>query len=274
MAGVLKPEAARILVDALKTKFPDTPVHVHTHDTAGAGVAAMLAAAQAGANIVDCAVDSMSGLTSQPSMGALVASVQNTDLETGLKLKDISTYTAYWRQARHLYAPFETTTTMGSGNSDVYINEIPGGQYTNLQFQAYNLGLGDQFEEVKQKYTEANEVVGDIVKVTPSSKMVGDLAQFMVTNNLSKEQVVEQAAELSFPSSVVEFFQGYIGIPHGGFPQPLRDHVLKGAKIIEGRPGASLPPLDFDALKASLEEKHNTVLSDEEVMSGALYRGV
>jgi len=218
-------------------------------------------------------VDSMSGLTSQPSMGALVASIQNTDLQpkNGLKLNDVSAYSAYWEQARNLYAPFETTVTMRSGNSDVYVNEIPGGQYTNLQFQSYSLGLGDQFEKVKAKYAEANQVLGDIVKVTPSSKIVGDLAQFMVQNNLSKQQVIDQAAELSFPSSVVEFMQGYIGIPYGGFPQPLRDQILKGAATIEGRPGESLEALDFDSFKEDLEGKHETKFSEEDVMSAALY---
>jgi len=271
MAGLLKPEAARILVDALKQKFPDVPIHVHTHDTAGASVASMLAAANAGASIVDCAVDSMSGLTSQPSMGALVASIQNTELECGLKLSDVSSYSAYWEQARNLYAPFETTVTMRSGNSDVYINEIPGGQYTNLQFQSFSHGLGDQFEQVKKRYTEANQVLGDIVKVTPSSKVVGDLAQFMVHNNLNKDQVLSQAAELSFPSSVVEFMQGHIGIPYGGFPEPFREQVLKGAETIDGRPGESLESLDFSSLKESLEEKHEAPMSEEDVMSAALY---
>ncbi len=134
---------------------------------------------------------------------------------------------SYWEETRTLYAPFECTTTMKSGNADVYLNEIPGGQYTNLQFQAFSLGLGSQFEEVKKKYTEANQILGDIIKVTPSSKIVGDLAQFMVQNKLSPKEVISQAEDLSFPTSVVEYMQGLIGQPPGGFPEPLRTHILK-----------------------------------------------
>ncbi|CAG2183556.1 unnamed protein product, partial [Oppiella nova] len=161
----------------------------------------MLRCAEAGADIVDVAVDSMSGMTSQPSMGALVASLAGTPLDTGLKLPHISDYSAYWEQTRTLYAPFECTTTMKSGNADVYLNEIPGGQYTNLQFQAYSLGLEKQFEAIKKAYAEANILLGDIIKVTPSSKVVGDLAQFMVQNQLSARDVEDRAEELSFPSS-------------------------------------------------------------------------
>lgn len=171
----------------------------------------MLACAEAGADVVDVAVDSMSGLTSQPSMGAVVASLQGTPLDTQLELPKISEYSAYWEQTRTLYAPFECTTTMKSGNADVYNNEIPGGQYTNLQFQAYSLGLGDFFEDVKKAYAEANQLLGDIIKVTPSSKVVGDLAQFMVQNKLTVKDVQDKAEELSFPKSVVEFLQGHIG---------------------------------------------------------------
>ncbi|XP_034654961.1 pyruvate carboxylase, mitochondrial isoform X1 [Drosophila subobscura] len=270
MAGLLKPEAARLLITAIRDKHPDIPIHIHTHDTSGAGVASMLACAQAGADVVDVAVDSMSGMTSQPSMGAVVASLQGTTLDTGVDLRDVSEYSAYWEQTRTLYAPFECTTTMRSGNADVYLNEIPGGQYTNLQFQAFSLGLGDFFEDVKKAYREANLLLGDIIKVTPSSKVVGDLAQFMVQNNLTADQVLERAEELSFPKSVVEYLQGLIGIPHGGFPEPLRSRVLKDMPRIEGRPGAELEPLDFDKLKQDLKESHANI-SDRDVMSAALY---
>uniref|UniRef100_A0A2M4A2E8 Pyruvate carboxylase n=1 Tax=Anopheles triannulatus TaxID=58253 RepID=A0A2M4A2E8_9DIPT len=270
MAGLLKPQAARLLITAIRDKHPDIPIHIHTHDTSGAGVASMLACAEAGADVVDVAIDSMSGMTSQPSMGAIVASLQGTNLDTGLALQDISQYSAYWEQTRTLYAPFECTTTMKSGNADVYMNEIPGGQYTNLQFQAYSLGLGDFFEDVKKAYREANLLLGDIIKVTPSSKVVGDLAQFMVQNHLTADQVLDRAEELSFPKSVVEFLQGAIGTPHGGFPEPLRSRVLKDMPRIEGRPGAQLAPLDFDALKSTLQESHPDV-RDRDVMSAALY---
>lgn len=230
----------------------------------------MLACAQAGADVVDVAVDSMSGMTSQPSMGAVVASLQGTPLDTQLDLRDVSEYSAYWEQTRTLYGPFECTTTMRSGNADVYLNEIPGGQYTNLQFQAFSLGLGDFFEDVKKAYREANFLLGDIIKVTPSSKVVGDLAQFMVQNHLTSEQVLDQAEELSFPKSVLEYLQGYIGIPYGGFPEPLRSRVLKDMPRIEGRPGEKMDPLDFDKLKRELKESHTNV-TDRDVVSAALY---
>ncbi|KAG8297973.1 hypothetical protein J6590_025190 [Homalodisca vitripennis] len=273
MAGLLKPAAATLLVKALRDKHPDVPIHIHTHDTSGAGVASMLACAHAGADVVDVAVDSMSGMTSQPSMGAMVASLQGTPADTGLDLKNVSAYSAYWEQTRQMYAPFECTTTMKSGNADVYLNEIPGGQYTNLQFQAYSLGLGDMFEDVKKAYREANLLLGDIIKVTPSSKVVGDLAQFMVQNSLNSEDVMARAEELSFPKSVVEFLQGAIGEPYQGFPEPLRSKVLKDMPRVSGRPGASLAPLDFNKLKTELQEQHPH-LSDRDVMSAALYPSV
>ncbi|KAF6775137.1 hypothetical protein AHF37_05098 [Paragonimus kellicotti] len=246
--GIKDMAAAHLLVSAIRDRYPDLPIHVHTHDTAGAGVASMLAAAEAGADVVDAAVDSMSGMTSQPteagadvvdaavdsmsgmtsqpSMGAIVASLQDTPRDTGISLEEVSKYSAYWEQARRLYGPFECTVTMRSGNADVYENQIPGGQYTNLQFQAFSLGLGEQFEQVKKKYVEANKLLGNVVKVTPSSKIVGDLAQFMTQNHLTPEQVIEKAEELSFPASVVEFFKGEIGLPYGGFPEPLRTKVF------------------------------------------------
>ncbi|XP_078037342.1 pyruvate carboxylase isoform X2 [Augochlora pura] len=270
MAGLLKPKAARMLIDAIRQKHPDIPMHIHTHDTAAAGVASMLACAESGADVVDVAVDSMSGMTSQPSMGAIVAALDGTPYDTKFDLRDVSEYSAYWEQTRTLYAPFECTTTMKSGNADVYLNEIPGGQYTNLQFQAYSLGLGAFFEDVKKAYREANLLLGDIIKVTPSSKVVGDLAQFMVQNKLTADDVRNKAEELSLPKSVVEFFQGAIGEPYGGFPEPLRSKVLKDMPRIKGRPGESFAPFDFDALTASLKESHPTV-TNRDVMSAALY---
>lgn len=270
MAGLLKPNAGKLLVTALRDKYPDLPIHIHTHDTSGAGVAAMLECAKAGADVVDVAVDSMSGMTSQPSMGAVIASLQGTDLDTGIGLNKVSEYSAYWEQTRTLYAPFECTTTMKSGNADVYLNEIPGGQYTNLQFQAYSLGLGDFFEDIKKAYAEANILLGDIIKVTPSSKVVGDLAQFLVQNKLTIKDVEERAEELSFPKSVIEFLQGSIGHPYGGFPEPFRSKVLKDMPRIEGRPGESLEPFDFKKLKAELQETY-PLITDNDVMSAALY---
>ncbi|XP_035531332.1 pyruvate carboxylase, mitochondrial-like isoform X2 [Morone saxatilis] len=271
MAGLLKPEASKLLVGALRDRFPNVPIHVHTHDTAGAGVAAMLACAEAGADVVDVAVDSMAGMTSQPSMGAIVACAKGTKLDTGIALEKVFDYSEYWEVARGLYAPFDCTATMKSGNADVYENEIPGGQYTNLHFQAHSMGLGNKFKEVKKAYAEANKLLGDLIKVTPSSKIVGDLAQFMVQNNLTRAEVEERADELSFPLSVVEFLQGYIGIPHGGFPEPFRSKVLKSLNRIEGRPGASLPPMDFKALEEGIRAAHGEEITPEDVMSAAMY---
>ncbi|KAI5104376.1 pyruvate carboxylase, mitochondrial [Silurus meridionalis] len=271
MAGLLRPEASHLLITALRDRFPDVPIHVHTHDTAGAGVAAMLACAEAGADVVDVAVDSMAGMTSQPSMGAIVACAKGTKLDTGISLENVFDYSEYWEVARGLYAPFDCTATMKSGNADVYENEIPGGQYTNLHFQAHSMGLGNKFKEVKKAYAEANKLLGDLIKVTPSSKIVGDLAQFMVQNSLSRAEVEERADELSFPLSVVEFLQGHIGIPHGGFPEPFRSKVLKSLPRIEGRPGASLPPMDFKKLEADLRVAHGKDITPEDVISAAMY---
>ncbi|XP_076813420.1 pyruvate carboxylase, mitochondrial-like [Clavelina lepadiformis] len=271
MAGLLKPQAARILVSSLREKFPDIPIHVHTHDTSGAGVAAMLAATEAGADIVDGAIDSMSGMTSQPSIGALVTSCERTALDTGLPMNQLALYNEYWEQTRQLYAPFECTISMKSGDSSVYQHEIPGGQYTNLHFQAHSMGLGNQFSKVKLRYAEANKMFGDLIKVTPSSKVVGDMAQFMVQNNLSAEEVEERADELSFPQSVIDMMRGAIGYPPGGFPEPLRSKIIRDQPVFEGRPGEILEPLDFDKLKKELKEEHGSNVTEEDVMSAAMY---
>nr|XP_006129736.1 pyruvate carboxylase, mitochondrial isoform X1 [Pelodiscus sinensis] len=272
MAGRLKPRGWELLVGTLRQHFPEMPIHIHTHDTSGAGVASMLACAASGADIVDVAVDSMSGMTSQPSMGALVACTRGTNQDTGIQMEKVFDYSEYWEMARGLYAAFDCTATMKSGNADVYENEIPGGQYTNLHFQAHSMGLGNKFKEVKKAYVEANKLLGDLIKVTPSSKIVGDLAQFMVQNNLSRQEVEAMADELSFPRSLVEFLQGYIGIPYGGFPEPFRSKVLKDLPRIEGRPGASLPPLDFQQLEKDLRTRHQEdEITPEDVLSAAMY---
>lgn len=275
MAGLLTPRATTMLVSALREEHPDIPIHVHTHDTAGSGVASMIAAAQAGADVVDSAIDGMSGLTSQPSLGALVANMANTDLDTGIDLKDIGPLNTYWENVRQLYAPFESGQL--SGSSDVYQHEIPGGQYTNLLFQSQQLGLTEKWPEIKKKYAEANIILGDIPKVTPSSKVVGDLAQFMVAQNLDAESILAQADSLAFPQSVVQYLRGEIGIPPGGFPEPLRTKVLEGRGLepVEGRPGASLKDYDFEAaerkLKSTYGEKN---ISEKDVLSHALYPDV
>lgn len=271
MAGLLKPQAATILVGELRSKFPDLPIHIHTHDTSGAGVAAMLAAANAGADIVDAAIDSMSGMTSQPSLGAIVSSCERTPLDTGIPMEQIGKYNDYWEQVRQLYAPFECTVTMKSGDSSVFQHQIPGGQYTNLHFQAHSMGLGDEFSNVKKQYAEANAMFGDLVKVTPSSKVVGDMAQFMVQNNLTRADVEERADELSLPQSVIDMMRGHIGHPPGGFPEPLRSKIVKSRSTFEGRPGADLEPLDLHALGDELEEDFGENITDEDTMSAALY---
>ncbi|KAL1934537.1 hypothetical protein VTP01DRAFT_6719 [Rhizomucor pusillus] len=270
MAGVLKPEAAKLLIGTIRQKFPDLPIHVHTHDTAGTGVASMLAAAAAGADVIDAAIDSMSGMTSQPAMGALVAGLEQTNLGTGIRMEDIQAINSYWEQCRLLYSCFEANVK--AADSGVYLHGMPGGQFTNLMFQAQQLGLGSEWIKIKKAYAEANALCGDIVKVTPSSKVVGDLAQFMVSNNLTAQDVIDRASTLSFPTSVVEFFQGYLGQPYGGFPEPLRSNIIRDLPRIDGRPGASLPPLDLPKLKEELEEKYGrSSIRDYDVLSAALY---
>jgi len=270
MAGLLKPRAADMLISALRDEFPDLPIHVHTHDTAGTGVASMLVAAAAGADVVDVATDAMSGLTSQPSVGAIIAATQGGRFDTGLDPAAVLAVNSYWEAARGLYNPFESG--LKCGGADVYVHEMPGGQYTNLKFQSQSLGLGSSWTQIKEAYAAANRLLGDIVKVTPSSKVAGDLAQFMVQNGLNEAQVVAQAETLSFPESVVEYFQGLIGQPVGGFPEPLRTKVLKGKPRVEGRPGATLPPVDMSLLKVKLKDKHKPfTISDRDALSAALY---
>ena len=272
MAGLLTPRAATMLVGALREQHPNTPIHVHTHDTAGSGVASMLAAAEAGADIVDGAIDAMSGMTSQPSLGAIAANLRGTPLATGLDPEKLGPLNDYWEGVRTLYAPFESGQL--SGSSDVYQHEIPGGQYTNLLFQSRQLGLTDKWPQIKKKYAEANMILGDIPKVTPSSKVVGDLAQFMVAQNLDAHTVVDQAETLAFPDSVVSYLKGDIGIPPGGFPEPLRSKVLssRGLKGVEGRPGASLTSYDFDKTMKELQKRYGEKnIHEKDLLSYALY---
>lgn len=275
MAGLLTPRGATILVGALRAELPNMPIHMHTHDTAGVGVASMIAAAEAGADVVDVAIDGMSGLTSQPSMGAVVASLRNTELDTGLGLDSIEPLGTYWDDVRGLYLPFESGQL--AGTSDVYVHEIPGGQYTNLLFQSKQLGLSEKWAQIKLAYAQANLLLGDIPKVTPSSKVVGDLAQFMVSQNLTPEQVIEGASTLALPGSVVEFFQGVIGVPPAGFPEPLTSRVRKGRSLpdgtshYEGRPGADMADYDFEEAEKALVAKYGVGIRPQDVMSHAMY---
>ena len=268
MAGVLKPKAATLLIGSIRKKYPDIPIHVHTHDSAGTGVATYVACANAGADAVDTATDSMSGMTSQPSVGALLASLEGTGLEPGLNGHHIRAIDTYWAQLRLLYSPFEAGLT--GPDPEVYEHEIPGGQLTNLIFQASQLGLGAQWAETKKAYEQANDLLGDIVKVTPTSKVVGDLAQFMVSNKLDEEGVKKKAKELDFPGSVLEFFEGLMGQPYGGFPEPLRSDALRGRQKLNKRPGLTLEPMDLAKIKKDINAKFGSA-SECDVASYAMY---
>ncbi|KAF7190992.1 Pyruvate carboxylase [Pseudocercospora fuligena] len=271
MAGVLKPKAATLLIGTIRKKYPDLPIHVHTHDSAGTGVASMVACAQAGADAVDAATDSMSGTTSQPSIGALVASLEGSDFESGLNAQHLRAIDSYWAQIRMLYSPFEAWLT--GPDPEVYEHEIPGGQLTNLIFQASQQGLGSQWAQTKKAYEQANDLLGDIVKVTPTSKVVGDLAQFMVANNLDPKGVEEKADQLDFPSSVLEFFEGLMGQPYGGFPEPLRSKALRDRRKMDKRPGHYLDPIDFDKVRNKLKENYGGC-SETDVASYVMYSKV
>ncbi|KAF3762662.1 pyruvate carboxylase [Cryphonectria parasitica EP155] len=257
MAGVLKPYAAKQLIGSIRKKYPDLPIHVHTHDSAGTGVTSMVACAEAGADAVDACSDSMSGMTSQPSINALLACLEGTNLDPGLNVHHVRALDTYWQQLRLLYSPFEAHLT--GPDPEVYEHEIPGGQLTNMMFQAQQLGLGSQWLETKKAYEHANDLLGDIVKVTPTSKVVGDLAQFMVSNKLSPEDVKARAKELDFPGSVLEFFEGLMGQPYGGFPEPLRTDALRGRRKMDKRPGLYLEPVDFAKVRKELGSKYGTV---------------
>ena len=271
MAGVLRPRAATILIGSIRKKYPELPIHVHTHDSAGTGVASMVACAYAGADAVDAATDSLSGMTSQPSIGAILASLEGTDLDPGLNVHHVRALDTYWAQLRLLYSPFEAGLT--GPDPEVYEHEIPGGQLTNMMFQASQLGLGAQWAETKKAYEQANDLLGDIVKVTPTSKVVGDLAQFMVSNKLDFDAVQNRASELDFPGSVLEFFEGLMGQPYGGFPEPLRSNALRGRRKLHKRPGLFLEPFDLAKIKKEIHAKWGTV-TECDVASYAMYPNV
>lgn len=268
MAGVCRPAAAKELFSALKNEI-SLPIHFHTHDTSGISAASVLAAIDAGVDAVDCAVDSLSGLTSQPSMGSILNALKGTEKESSIDLSAVNQIALYFEGVRSFYAPFESE--MRSGTSDVYRHEMPGGQYTNLKEQARSLGLESKWDQVATSYATVNQMFGDIVKVTPSSKVVGDMALMMVTQDLSAEDVLNPAKEIAFPESVVGLFKGEIGIPEGGFPQGLSAKVLKGEKPMTMRPGAHLPPVDFAAIKAKLTQELKIEITDEILASYLMY---
>ncbi|WNF07343.1 pyruvate carboxylase [Brevibacillus borstelensis] len=268
MAGLLKPYAAYELVRALKQEI-GIPIHLHTHDTSGNGGAMLVKAIEAGVDIVDACVSSMSGLTSQPSLNGLIASLEHTERDTGLSLDAFNKLSDYWEDVRPYYQGFESG--MKASNTEVYIHEMPGGQYTNLEQQAKAVGLEGRWDEVKQMYATVNQMFGDIVKVTPSSKVVGDMALFMVQNGLNEENIWEKGERLDFPDSVIQFFQGYLGQPPGGFPKELQALVLKGRDSFTTRPGELLAPVDFDKVALELTEKIGREATELDVLSYIMY---
>ena len=243
MAGLLKPYAATELIGTLKEKV-NIPIHLHTHDTSGLQLATYLKSVEAGVDVVDLAVSSMSGLTSQPSFNSMLAMMEGHERENKIDLKSLNSYSNYWEGVREYYYPFESG--LKASTAEVFDHEIPGGQYSNLRPQARALGLEEQFETIKENYATVNEMFGNIVKVTPSSKVVGDMALFMTSNGLSKEDVLNNGTELSYPDSVINFFKGDLGQPVGGFPKELQKQILKGDTPIEGRPNVHLEPVDFE----------------------------
>ncbi|MCU0449695.1 MAG: pyruvate carboxylase [Bernardetiaceae bacterium] len=252
MAGLLKPYAAERLVTELK-KAVNLPIHLHTHDTAGIQSATLLKAVDAGVDVIDVALAAMSGLTSQPNFNSLAAALQHHPRHEPLDLPQLNRFSTYWEDVREYYFPFESG--LKAGTAEVYDNEIPGGQYSNLRPQAISLGVGDKFELVKKNYALANQLFGDIVKVTPSSKVVGDLAIFMTANNLTVNDILERSEGLAFPESVKEMLRGDLGQPPGGWPPELQRIVLKGEPAYTGVPGTDLPPVDIEAELAAFQQK-------------------
>ena len=268
MAGLLKPEAARVLVSALKDAV-DLPIHLHTHDTSGISGASVLAAVKAGASAVDAAMDAMSGTTSQPSLGSIVAALDGTDRATGLSVDAIQRISFYWEAVRQQYAAFEAD--LKGGASEVYLHEMPGGQFTNLKEQARSIGLADRWHEVAAAYRAANDLFGDIVKVTPSSKVVGDMALMMVSQGLSANDVMDADREVAFPGSVVEMMHGDLGQPPGGWPPTLQKKVLKDAEPITVRPGSLLPAADLEKIRQEAETAARMEISDNDLASYLMY---
>ena len=268
MSGLIKPMAAQKLITALKNEI-GIPIHLHTHDTSGNGVATLMMAANAGVDIIDAAFNSMSGLTSQPALNSIAAALEGTGRDPGLDMDGIQKISDYWADVRPVYKQFESD--MQTGSAEIYKYEMPGGQYSNLKSQVESFGLGHKFQDVKDMYKTVNEMLGDIVKVTPSSKAVGDMAIFMVQNDLTPDNIYEKAADIDFPDSIVSFFEGMMGQPVGGFPEKLQKLVLHGKEPITCRPGELLPDEDFDGIKQMLREKHGLEGTEQEALSYALY---
>lgn len=271
MSGLLKPMAAQKLIKALKDEV-SIPIHLHTHDTSGNGVATVLMAASAGLDIADAAFNSMSGLTSQPALNSIVAALENSERDTGMNTAGLQKISDYWVDVRPIYSQFESD--LKSTTAEIYRLEIPGGQYSNLKPQVESFGIGHKFDEVKDMYVEVNKMLGDIVKVTPSSKVVGDLAIFMVQNELTPENIVEKAKDIDFPDSSFSYFEGMIGQPEGGFPEDIQKVVLKGKEPITCRPGELLPDDDYDEFKRHIVEDLGLQGTEQEMLAYAMYNKV
>ncbi len=268
MAGLCKPHAAQLLVKTLKQEV-GIPIHFHTHDSAGVQSASILLAAKEKVDVADAAMAPFSGQTSQPNLNSLVEALRFSPRDTGLEFDPLQAVAEYWEAVRKYYRPFESGQAASS--ADVYLHEMPGGQYTNLVQQAQAMGLQERWPEVCRMYAEVNQLFGDIVKVTPTSKVVGDMALFMVGNNLTPTEVLEGKRSLAFPESVVEFFEGRLGQPPGGFPKKLQKRVLGDRKPIKGRPGATLPDADFEAARARLEKQLQRPVNRHDLLSSLLY---
>lgn len=272
MAGLLKPYAATELVAALKDTV-NVPIHLHTHDTSSLQTATYLKAIEAGVDVVDVALSGLSGLTSQPNFNATVEMMKGQPRAHAFDMPKLNQFSNFWEDTRELYYPFESG--LKAGTAEVFEHEIPGGQYSNLRPQATALGLADRFDEVKKMYAEVNTLFGNLIKVTPSSKVVGDMAIFMVTNNLTTEDVMERGEEISFPDSVISFFVGDLGQPEGGFPKKLQKIILKNRKPYTNRPNAHLEPIDFDleykAFKKKFQKGFTRAIEMEDFLSYTLY---
>jgi pyruvate carboxylase len=272
MAGLLRPYAAYKLVKTLREEV-GLPIHLHTHDTSGINAATLLKASEAGVDVVDGAISAMSGTTSQPNLNSLVAALAHTERDTGLSFETLSRASDYWEVVRGYYAPFDNAPK--SGTAEVYIHEMPGGQYTNLKEQAESLGLGGRWPEIARMYADVNMAFGDIIKVTPSSKVVGDLALFLISHQMSISDLLNLTPDspLTLPNSVVDMFMGSLGEPEGGWPPKLQQIVLRGKKPIEGRPGAQLAPVDLEQAAAIVEEQTGG-RSRTDLMSHLMYPDV
>jgi len=268
MAGLMKPAAAKLLVKTLKQEL-GLPIHFHTHDTSGASAATVLAACDAGVDAIDAAMDAFSGGTSQPCLGSIVEALRHTDRDTGLDIAAIRQISNYWEGVRGQYAAFESG--LPAPASEVYLHEMPGGQFTNLKAQARSLGMEERWHEVAQAYADANQMFGDIVKVTPSSKVVGDMALMMVAQGLTRAQVEDPAVDVVFPDSVVDMLKGNLGQPYGGWPAALQKKVLKGEKPFTTRPGAGMDPVDLEATRAKLSADLGIAIDDEDLNAYLMY---